>query len=307
MVRVDCECHFSVIYSFTHRMPLSSVLVACSYRASSEVIRALLNAYPEGAGIADGSGSYPMHILCDYGCVVDSIRAVLETSGGVQSLTKQDGIFERTPLQILNGRKGFHNDFGALRRERAKYSLDTAAQRDCPRIRELVASCEAVEFWQKAALLILAEYTGDSSNLDNRLILHGCAGIQTCPSTLLEYALLLYPESLLIQDENGQVPLHVAASRPADTVNVKDILAACPKASKVRDQEGRLPIELAVESDWSWNDGVGQLLAANPTSLEALNVDERLYPRIFARMSRPPQGSSSALFELLQARPSICS
>jgi len=287
-------------------MSFPPLIVACSYRASPEVIRALLNAYPEAAGAANGSGSCPMHILCDYGCVVDSVRAVLETEGGVQTLTRQDCIFQRTPLLILNGRKGLHNDFDALRRERAKFALDVDAQRDNTRIRELVPSCESVEFWQKAALLILAEYTSVATETaDYGYLVHACAGIHSCPPTLLEYALLLYPEQLLLQDESGQLPLHIAASRP-DAANVKDILAACTQASNVRNQEGRLPIELAVESGWSWTDGVGQLLSANPVSLEALNVDERLYPRIWARLSRKPHGSTSALFESLRARPSIC-
>lgn len=283
--------------------------VACSYRASSEVIRALLKAYPEGAGLVNCSGSFPMHTLCDFGCVVDSMQAVLETEGGVESLTRNDRIFRRCPLLILNGRKGVHNEFNTLRRERAKFLSDAVAERDCTRIRELVASCEAVEFWQKASLLIMAEFRGSpllpTENVDRGHLVHACAGIHECPPTLLEYALLLYPEQLLVPDENGQLPLHIVASRQ-DAPNAKDILGVCLDASKVRNQDGRLPIELAVESGWSWTDGVGKLLAANPTSLEALNVDERLYPWIWFSLSRKPHGSTSALFESLRARPSIC-
>ena len=273
------------------------------------MIRALLNAYPEGAGMANGSGSCPMHILCDYGCSVDSMCALLETGDGVDSLTRKDWIFRRGPLLILNARKGFHNDFDNLRRERAKFMSDAVAERDCIRLKELLASCEAVEFWQKASLLILAEYKGSAllaaEAVDRGHIVHACAGIDGCPATLLEYALLLHPKQLLIPDENGQLPLHIAAGR-TDAVNVKDILRACPEATIVRDHEGRLPIELAVASGWSWKDGIGQLLSANPTSLETLNVDERLYPWIWTNLSRKPHGSTSALFESLRARPSIC-
>jgi hypothetical protein len=260
--------------------------------------------------MANGAGSYPMHILCDYGCVLDSLRAILETERGLQSLIRKDRLFGRCPLLILNGRKGFHsnNDFDALRRERAKYATGDAAERDCTRIRELVMACEAVEFWQKASLLILAEYKGaplvSTDVVDYGHIVHACAGIQECPPSLLEYSLLLYPEQLLVRDENGHLPLHIVSSR-SDAANAIDILQACPQASKVRDDEGRLPIELAVQSGWSWSDGVGQLLLANPVSLEALNVDERLYPRIWSRLSRKPHGSTSALFESLRARPSI--
>lgn len=259
--------------------------------------------------MCNGSGSYPMHILCDYGCVVDSIRAVLETDGGVRSLTRKDGIFRRSPLFILNARKRFHHDFDNLQRERARFASDAATERDCARLRELVASCEAVEFWQKASMLILAEHKGRAlpaaEAVDQGYIVHACAGIHGCPETLLEYAMLLYPEQLLIPNENGQLPLHIAASR-SDAANVKAILGACPEASTVRDHEGRLPVELAVASGLSWKDGIGQLLASNPTSLESLNVDERLYSWIWSNLAREPHGSTSALFESVRARPSIC-
>jgi ankyrin repeat protein len=283
--------------------------VSCSYRASSNVIRALVNAYPEGAGIPNGSGSFPMHILCDYGCVVDSMRAVLESNSGIETLTRHDAIFQRSPLWILNARKGHLAEFDALRREREKFISSIDAQRTSAKIQELVASCEAVEFWQKVVLLILAEYSGRALNatqdFDTGNLIHACVGVHTCPSSLLDNALLLYPEQLSKPDDNGSVPLHVACSRP-DAAHVKDILRACPTASKIRNQEGRLPIELAVECGLSWTDGVGELLLSNPISLEALNVDERMYPWIWSNVSRKPYGNTSALYESLRARPSIC-
>ena len=255
------------------------------------------------------AGSFPMHILCDYGCVVDSIRAVLENNRGIETLTRHDEIFRRTPLWILNARKGHLAEFDALRRERAKFISSVDAQETSVKVRELVASCEAVEFWQKVVLLILAEYNGRAldamQNLDTGYLIHACVGVQSCPSSLLDNAMLLYPEQLSKQNDNGSVPLHIACSRP-DAAHVKDILRACPAASKIRNHEGRLPIELAVECGWSWTDGVGELLLSNPISLEALDVDERYYPWIWSNLSRKPHGNTSALYESLRARPSIC-
>lgn len=303
-------CNLTVLDATTRSLSRNfpPTTVACSYRASSLVIRVLLRAFPEAAGMANKDGSYPLHILCDYGCVVDSIRAVLETEGGVKSLMRKDCIFRRFPLQILNGRRGTNPDFDNLRQERAKYAVGDETQYECLRMQELVTSCEAVEFWQKVSLLILAEYKSSpfhaTENVKNEYIVHACASIQDCPPRLLEYALLLYPEQLLMKDENGhQLPLHIAASR-ADA-SVKDVLRTNPGASKIRNGEGRLAVELAVESGLSWTDGVGPLLLANPVSLESLNVDERLYPWIWSSLSRKPHGSASALYESLRARPSI--
>ena len=277
--------------------------MASSYRASGEVIRALLKAYPQGAGVASNSGSYPMHIACDYGASVDAIHAILETQAGVESLSRLDGTFHRNPLHILNARKGmngFHNAIFSLRRERAK------GQRDSLPMKNLVVRCEDLEFWKKASLLILTEYTGKvllhvDDDVDGGYIVHACAGIDKCPPALLEYAMLLHPEQLVIPDENGQLPLHIAASR-SDTIILTDILGACPGASRLRNGQGQLPFELAVESGRQWTDGVGQLLEANPGSLEALNVDERVYPLIWSRLSASP----NVIFESIRARPSIC-
>lgn len=290
-------------HSFYTTLNIVLDIVAASYRAAGEVIRALLKAYPEAAGVASNSGSYPMHILCDYGASVDAIHAMLETRAGVESLIRLDGTFHRSPLYILNARKGmneFHNAIFSLRRERAK------GRRDSLLMRDLVVHCESLDFWKKTSLLIQTEYTGNvlldvDDDVDNAYIVHACAGIDGCPPALLEYAMLLHPEQLMIPDENCQLPLHIAASR-SDTIILTDILGACPGASKMRNRRGQLPIELAVESGRQWTDGVGQLLEANPGSLEVLNIDERVYPLIWSRLS----GGSNAIFESMRARPSVC-
>lgn len=290
-------------HSFYSRLNIIIDAVAASYRAAGEVIRALLKAYPEGAGVASNARSLPMHIVCDYGASVDAIHAILETRAGVESLSLLDGTFQRNPLHILNARKGmheFHNAIFSLRRERAKGRPDSLPMKD------LVVRCGDLEFWKKASLLIQTEYTGNvlldvDDYVDNAYIVHACAGIDLCPPALLEYAMLLYPEQLVIPDENGQLPLHIAASR-SDTVILTDVLGACPGASKLRNRHGQLPIELAVESGRQWTDGVGQLLEANPGSLEVLNIDERVYPLIWSRLS----GGPNVIFESMRARPSVC-
>ena len=76
--------------------------VAISYRASVEVVRALLEVYPESAGLPNGVGAYPLHLLCDYGSCVDSLSAVLETQAGAATVDKP--MKSLTPLSILNSR-----------------------------------------------------------------------------------------------------------------------------------------------------------------------------------------------------------
>jgi ankyrin repeat protein len=105
--------------------------VACSYRATSAVIKTILQAYPEAANSLSYKGSCPLICLCDYGGSssyylgmdimnhhhdhrwvlhrsydsVACIRAILETTHGMKSVTTVDPLYQRRPLYILNSRK----------------------------------------------------------------------------------------------------------------------------------------------------------------------------------------------------------
>ena len=101
--------------------------VAISYRTSVEVIRALIEVFPESAGLPNGVGAYPLHLLCDYGCCVESFRAILETEAGAATIDQpmrplmfstatgtttirqqqQQQQQQQTPLMILTARMNY--------------------------------------------------------------------------------------------------------------------------------------------------------------------------------------------------------
>lgn len=101
-------------------------------------------------------------------------------------------------------------------------------------------------------------------------LLHACAGIDWCPPNLLRLLVAAFPGALLEADEDGNLPIHVAAGAffesyrtiDADSWETGDLeansgyqkttidifLEANPDLAKIPDAEGRLPLELAIES-----------------------------------------------------------
>lgn len=345
--------------------------VACSYRASSDVIRALVQAYPEGAKVKTRrGGSTPLHLLCDYGCSVDAIRAILETSAGLESVLLEDTTFCRKPLYILLARRNlaqFNRSVADLRSNLTRQRQPPTSNQNPATLnrsnggarqpqpqrqpqqqqQQRLLGAEAppasnwpdvvppslCEFWQKSALLVLAEhhvYRSSANShphgplppmdlLDDSCVLHACLGIPVCPPSLIEFALLLHPEQMLIPDDEGRLPLHIAASKlnqdPSAKSILLDLVTACPQAAQHRDVHQRIPLELCGAS--AWNESLARLVLAYPLGLAAMDFDDALYPRIWARVTQRRSGSGgtstsnnhetnhNVLFQLIREKPTI--
>jgi hypothetical protein len=284
--------------------------VACSYRASGEIIRALLQAYPEAAGIPNQDGSCALHLCCDYGSSIDSLLALVATEEGVSSLRRNDGIYQRTPLQILNERKNivqFHRSLEYLRqcRQRQRDILPD----DYTEHARLEASIEflhEMEFWKKARLLVLAQFLRQPiaiEDVEQAGIVHACIGMHGCPLSLREFAMLLEVEELLQPDAQGRLPLHLACAVSGSPSVVAEVFRACPKAARIPDGSGRLAWSLFQEHHPSagWSGTVQELVHANPLALEASDLDARLYPLIWSRFSN--RESLAALYESIRGNP----
>ena len=126
-------------------------------------------------------------------------------------------------------------------------------------------------------------------------LLHACAGIDWFPPNLLRILVAAFPEALLEKDEDGNLPIHIASGSSFESYKTHDdnwggdfeansgyqkttidiLLEANPNLAQISDSEGRLPLELALESGetckardnrWRpWEDGgIDSLLKAYP-------------------------------------------
>ena len=296
--------------------------VACSYRASANVLRALVQAFPEGAGIANRAGSYPLHLVCDYGCAsVESIAALVASQEGAQSVLWKDAIYRRTPLYLLNERKNmstFHTAIEELRscrqRQRAVQEIGDfhdMNQGEFLRLEASIAHWKELDVWIKAQYLIVAEYYRRAVSPDDvksANMIHACIGIQSsCPPSLLEYSILLNPHQLLERDDQGRLPLHLAAQVSEPSV-VTDILLACPRAARATDAHGNfaLSIFLRHHTNWdNWSGTIELLVLANPLAIYDLDyIQIHWYPFLWSKLTRRME-MISVLYESIRGNPSL--
>lgn len=197
-------------------------------------------------------------------------------------------------------------------------------------------------------------------------ILHACTGILFCPPDLLRLLTAAFPEQLAEHDEDGNLPMHVAASSSVEEVwnynhavdqltehekNFYDSLSRCPKstieilleaqpdaaelrnrdgrlpfqlamesnkawgdgtdalfkafprASQIRDSNGKLPIQLAIEKGWAWNDGISVICEAFPHAVNVKDNETGLYPFMLAASIAEP--SLSTIYSLLRKIPEL--
>ena len=224
--------------------------------------------YPELVlTIPNGKGLLPLHTACCYRASSEVIRApgtgrmCLE---GAASTQRNDRIYCRRPLEILNERKNmneFHSHLAELRRltQRNPNALhlteDGQRQDQTMETKLLLERIHTMGFWEKVELLALAEYTQQPlAPVESQLlkvpqstttVVHALLGLKHCPPPVLEFACFLMPHALLQKDNHGDLPLHIAARNSCDDM-ILDILEAQPLAAAVPDATGSLPLQLYV-------------------------------------------------------------
>ena len=122
------------------------------------------------------------------------------------------------------------------------------------------------------------------------------------PLVFVDMVLLFRSHNLLEVNDDGDSPLHVAVSKPWEAGMLKRLVKERPASAALRNQRGMLPLQLAlVTSNQHWNEDFLALLDANPASVEALEIDDAIYPYLLERIEKRP----NALFGLLKSKPSL--
>lgn len=146
-----------------------------------------------------------------------------------------------------------------------------------------------------------------------------------CPTEMIRLAMSVYPNQVREMDEEGNLPLHIAAVAtsylpescsnmngcPSDEDSyisylssisgmsskfppsflsvIRMLLESYPDAAKIpHGLSGRLPFVLAIEArKRSLNDGLRLLLEAFPSAVESKELDPKLYPMILSILAKP--------------------
>jgi phage tail protein X len=261
-------------------------------------------------------------------------------------------------LRIMANNNNNNNNNNALgggyHHHRTSPSLPSLTKKDTL----FLARCRRMVFWKKASLLILAEHSkrtlpkssGNDNDNDNDNdnenndeedddttsptrtttgIVHACLHINHCPPALLEFAVLVRANELLLPDDTtGQLPLHVAVQQ-CNVTTIMDLLNANPEAARIPNpttttttsrsvgnttrynnnnntNNNKLPLQVLLERfpDSPWAGVVNPFVSANPTALESLNLDKRFYPLIWAKLIIAKKDLDT-IFESMRCNPML--
>lgn len=283
------------------------------------MIKSILDAFPEAAGLPTFSQCYVLHLLCDYGSTPEALYHILSTRAGVSTVEKLDPTYRRRALHILNGRKNLRacqRARDSMRTLRQKIRLlqstnaetDDTTENDICKMKSEVAEFGNDDMWKKVSYLLVAEHTQQpltDPTLTSLEILQAAIEIEDCPCSFQEYAIMLYEECLLKPNGNHELPLHIAARR-GNAGLLLDLVEAAPQAAAVRNANDELPLHLALSNHHHhhhhrarpclWNDGIGALVGAHPAALDDLNLPDAFYPYIWSKLS----SSRESLFRAIR-------
>ena len=308
--------------NFIHgNLPIHS---ACSYRAQNDVLQALIEAHPESLNIPNRDGSCPLHLLCDYGCSVQTMQLVLSYPEAIRSVSCAGGTSQNSPLRIIKSRKNLHEFHASLKQLRMLHANDQ--YEDFARRRYAVSVADEIEknpLWRKFCMLLLVEYlqqplpppiATDNENVENGTldlnhfpVVTACISNPMCPVSLKEMAIYLYPYQLLHPDEYGNLPIHVAVSKLNVDHYAYDNASITTESKQAAGKKKSSPqrpktVGCRKVSD-SNNNMIPQMLRICPETANARNSEGQVPLTCYLINSQPKQWSP-VLEALINANPS---
>jgi hypothetical protein len=168
--------------------------------------------------------------------------------------------------------------------------------------------------WQKMMNLMLCAYHGTTNKLYGRNEIQGLFPIHaaiycSAPSFILNMLCAMYPQELTNCDDNGNTPLLLALKTPSfkqrwknmclldckvdtdeDYCQWKPLLKLSPKSASIPGKRQRLPLHVAIENGYAWNNGLQQLFESFPEALSTKDPTNGLLPFMMI-LSSPPSDS----------------
>jgi ankyrin repeat protein len=194
--------------------------IACRNGSSLEVVMALVEAYPKGTEEKSNDGDLPLHLACYHGSSLEVVMAVVEAyPKGV----KETNLDANLPLHC------------ACYPE-TDFSIEVISLL----LKSYPESIDGEENETKASHLLRgwANTTqGNVSDVLNEAIIGGHL-------FAVKLFLIAFPQSVLMRDIHGMVPLHYACSNIASMDIVMVLLDAAPESTIILDKLGRTPLQV---------------------------------------------------------------
>jgi hypothetical protein len=273
--------------------------------APVEAIDALLKAFPGATKVIDDDGWTPLHTASYFDASHEIVQRLVEADLSVVHLNDNEN---RVPVQLI------HEVISARWHGEVKKALKSEF------VTELIGILKdenLLRVRRKAKLLIKAMYHGSICDpLPNNVLwrpLHACAGVANCPTSFMQMATKSNLHLLHEPDENGNLPLHIAAANPHSTNDPEEhfktvayLVEQNPAAAAARNNQGELPLHLAVQHGKLWEEGVKEIYEAFPAAVCERDKDWQLYPfKVAAIEGKGTMESMNTCYMLLRSFPEL--
>lgn len=319
--------------------------LTCLYQAPVDVVRKVLDAHPSAIVATDTEGWTPLHVAFLYG-VHDKASLLLIRRGGAVAAAMQSflvgsplhvacrhrvstrvlrELIKTNPAMVRVANKSGAKPAKILWMEFAK---DPANERIVQELGTKSSRIDAsdpniVSFVKRIQLLLNAATGRDIMDSTLSISIHEMMALQSKLglSLVIPLAVQLCSKQLSAIDNNGNLPLHIAASTPVswnepkyvlfrneiDTIDV--LVQHHPSAARIANGDGRLPLHLSLEQGKrTWNSGVGSLIKAAPQSVTTRDVKTHMYPVQLAAAQTSGEDDKESLetiYNLLLAWPAV--
>uniref|UniRef100_A0A7S1Y3E1 Uncharacterized protein n=1 Tax=Grammatophora oceanica TaxID=210454 RepID=A0A7S1Y3E1_9STRA len=234
-----------------------------------EVLKLILQAYPEGGFVQDKDGVSPLELLWDRHCrrLYDLFRTTFTAKQTRTFHTWRRMMLLVNAYATATGKSG--GDHGDGDDNNNSSSIDN--------------------------IEVLPE-------------LHAIASCP-CPPRFMKFALKLYKEQLSMRDARGRTILHCASSvddmvvpTEATMEHLTVVVQASPSnAIRSLDNAGKLPLHHALESGKAWDaGGLSLLLKLEPRALSTRDHKSRLYP---FQLAASRDSKVDSIYSMLRADP----
>jgi ankyrin repeat protein len=211
---------------------------ACTFKAPLEVVRYLVQEYPKSLQVRNNFGNILLHIACSYEAPLEVVRYLVQEYPEALEVTGNDGYL---PLHFACYSQAPLEVVQYLVQEYPE-SLQVS-NNDGKIPLHIACYCKAPLEVVRYLVQKYPESLG-VAGIDGKLPLH-IACYSQAPMEVVRYLVQEYPEALQVPNNDGDLPLHFACTFKAPLEVVRYLVQEYPKSLQVTDKNGSLPFHYA--------------------------------------------------------------
>mmetsp|Transcript_3882 Transcript_3882/g.8177 ORF Transcript_3882/g.8177 Transcript_3882/m.8177 type:complete len:588 (+) Transcript_3882:164-1927(+) len=253
-------------------------------------IRALIDAYPAACLKRNNRGETPLFLAVLHDQSREVFEALVDRCPKAATVRNEDGIL---PITLAwNLFMHIERKEGANSKVVDRLALNRRAVKDARSKTDLVGPLG--EWFEKIEILLKAASCSKGASkltVGRKWKVVHAAACGHCPPEVLRFSLKIFPTQLKQKNDEGNLPLHVAASspiyikqesEPSNEPMISKFLKLYPEGARKLNRAGRFPLTLALESGKTLSNGVKLIIDAAPKAVITRDIKTHMYPFMLA-------------------------